>query len=367
MSLISSAACKDNKPLKIEWKVAAVLPDVDGKASLGYAGPVTGIFNHQLFIAGGANFPDSMPWLGGKKKYYDAIAHYQISDSGIQLMPQQLKLPDTIAYSAVCSIENGIIYAGGENVHGLNSKVWLIKNKMKDSILFISLPDLPEATTNGALTYHDHSIYFIGGEIASGVSDKMYMLNLENLLAGWKELASLPHPASHGVFVSQANQLFYMGGRMRAKSGISDLYANMYVYDFSKNIWQEKKSLPYPLSAGTGVAYQKDKIILFGGDKGTTFHKTEQLIAAIAIEKDSLKKNELIKEKAELQLTHPGFSNQIMVYQINTDVWELAGTINYPTPVTTTAILSKNTIFIPSGEIKAGVRSNQILQGILQE
>lgn len=367
MTLIATASCNNNKQLQIVWKDAAVLPDINGKISLGYAGPVTGVINNILFVGGGANFPDSMPWLGGKKKYYDEVALYQINANGIQFLNQTYKLPDTIAYSAVCTTEKGIIYAGGENANGQSNKVWLIRNKTKDSLQFVSLPNLPESITNGALTKHEHSIYFIGGETASGVSDKMYVLNLENLTSGWRELKSLPHPASHGILCVQANQLYYIGGRMRTNSGISDLYENVYAYDFSKNSWQEKKSIPYALSAGTGTAYQNDKIILFGGDKGATFHKTEQLIAAIALEKDSIKKTELIKEKATLQATHPGFSNEILLYNTERNNWEVVGTINFSTPVTTNAVLTKNTIFIPSGEIKAGVRSNQILQGIIHD
>ncbi|HRF24216.1 MAG TPA: hypothetical protein PLR98_08635, partial [Chitinophagaceae bacterium] len=56
---------------EIDWKELSSLNEINGKPSLGYAGPVTGIINNHLIIGGGANFPDSMPWLGGKKKYYD--------------------------------------------------------------------------------------------------------------------------------------------------------------------------------------------------------------------------------------------------------------------------------------------------------
>jgi len=48
------------------WRSAGELP----ANSKGLAGPVTGVCNGKLIVAGGSNFPDSMPWLGGKKKYY---------------------------------------------------------------------------------------------------------------------------------------------------------------------------------------------------------------------------------------------------------------------------------------------------------
>ena len=56
----------------IQWKIAGELPSANShEKSLGFVGPVTGINNNILVVAGGANFPNAMPWVGGKKKYYD--------------------------------------------------------------------------------------------------------------------------------------------------------------------------------------------------------------------------------------------------------------------------------------------------------
>lgn len=368
MSTVAVISCNNNNSLlQMKWKEAAVLPGVNGKISLGYAGPVTGTVNNKIIIAGGANFPDSMPWLGGKKKYYDEVFVYEQKDSALQLSQQQYKLPEPIAYPAVYSTAKGIVYAGGENNNGLSVKAWLINLAANDSLHFISLPALPAAVTNAALTAVDHFVYLAGGETADGVSSKFYTLDLNDTLLGWKELAVLPKPTSHGLLIAQSGGLYFIGGRMKTKTGISDLYASVYFYDFSANQWIEKKSIPYALSAGTGVAYQSNKILLFGGDKGETFHKAEQLIAAIAAEKDSVKKEQLVQQKISVQSTHPGFSKQVLLYNTEKDVWTVAGEIPFHVPATTTAFISGGFVFIPSGEIKAGVRSNQILQLHLNE
>lgn len=364
MSTVAVLSCNNNSsPVHMNWKVAAVLPGVNGKNSLGYAGPVTGTVNDKIIIGGGANFPDSMPWLGGKKKYYDEVFVYERKDSVLQLSQQQYKLPEPIAYPAVCSAANGIVYAGGENNNGLSAKAWLINVAANDSVQFTSLPSLPAAVTNAALTAVDHLVYLAGGEITAGVSSKFYCLDLNDTLPGWKELAVLPRPTSHGLLIAQSGGLYFIGGRMKTKTGISDLYASVYFYDFSANQWTEKKSLPYALSAGTGVPYQSGKILLFGGDKGETFHKTEELIAAIANEKDSVKKKELVQQKINVQSTHPGFSKQVLLYNTGKDEWIVAGTIPFDVPATTTAFISGSFVFIPSGEIKAGIRSPYILSG----
>ncbi|TXJ23550.1 MAG: hypothetical protein E6Q24_17720 [Chitinophagaceae bacterium] len=367
MSTIAAISCNSRKEnIHIQWNTAATLPNVNGKTSLGYAGPVAGVIDDKIIVAGGANFPDSMPWLGGKKKYYDDVAVFLKKDNGLQLL-LQLKLPDTIAYPAVCSAPQGIVYAGGEMQNGLSVKVWLIKPASNNSIEFVSLPDLPQATTNASLTFSNNKLYFAGGETVNGVWSQFYSLDLNNQQSGWKELSALPKPASHGLLIAQSGKLFFIGGRMKTKSGISDLYASVYAYDFSANQWGEKKSLPYALSAGTGVAYGNNEILLFGGDKGETFHKAEELIAAIAAETDASKREALNQQKIKVQSTHPGFSKEVLIYNTDEDEWTVAGTIPFDVPVTTTAFSVGDAVYIPTGEIKAGVRSPKILSGQLKE
>ncbi len=103
--------------------------------------------------------------------------------------------------------------------------------------------------------------------------------------------------------------------------------------------------MPYELSAGTGVAFGSHSILLFGGDRGKTFHKTEELIAAINRETDQNKKEELIQEKAALQSSHPGFSHDVLLYDTNTDTWKTIGDIPYAVPATTTAVKWGNEVY----------------------
>jgi N-acetylneuraminic acid mutarotase len=97
--------------------------------------------------------------------------------------------------------------------------------------------------------------------------------------------------------------------------------------------------------------------LLFGGDKGETFHQVEILLAQIAQESDPEKKAKLIAQKNTLQVNHPGFSREILLFDSQKNTWKKLGKIPFSVPVTTTAITWDNKVIIPSGEIKAGVRS----------
>ncbi|MCD2424813.1 hypothetical protein LQ567_18670 [Niabella pedocola] len=348
-----------------QWKQFALLPSANGAKSLGYAGPVTGILGHWLLIGGGANFPDGMPWKGGKKQYYSQVYVTDLNEK----VPffREFRLPYPVAYSANCSTSSGIVCVGGEAGKGPLSRVLLIQFD-KEMPVFSSLPSLPLTLTNAAGTSIGNTIYVAGGETGTTVSSRFFKLDLEDTLKGWQPLPDIPHPVSHAVLVSmpESGTVFLAGGRSKTESGVSNLYNSLFAYDIATGQWMAKKNLPYALSAGTGAVIENRYIALLGGDRGTAFHKTEVLISAIGKEQDPVKKQALTEEKNRVQETHPGFSNEILLYDIENDRWMSAGSIPFPVPVTTTAVTGNNRLWLPSGEIKAGVRSPFILEASIR-
>lgn len=371
--LFTTAASAQKKQADIiRWKIAAMLPAMNGQPqSKGFAGPVSGVNHDMLIVGGGSNFPDSMPWFGGKKKYYDdGYALKKATDGNLQFF-KLFKLPYTIAYAASCSTPRGIVYAGGENEKGIQSQVMLLQwDTNTEGPVFKQLPDLPQPVTNAAITCFEFKLYILGGETAHEVSRHLYCLNLNDIKVGWQKLPDAPELVSHAVIAVQSYDdqsfLYLMGGRNKKPNGISDLYSAVYRFHLKDHTWEKKRSLPYALSAGTGVAYGSQYILLFGGDKGTVFHKTENLIAAINREKEGRQKNDLNLAKIQLQSTHPGFSKEVLQYDITKDLWSVAGYIPLDVPVTTTAVIWGDRVIISNGEIRAGVRTPQILAGKLK-
>lgn len=359
MFFTATSYAQKKQELKLQWTVAAELPvAANGQPSLGFAGMVAGVHHNKLIIAGGANFPEAMPWNGGMKKYYDDVYVYAKKGNRFVLQ-QKAKLSFSIAYAAICTIEKGIVVAGGENENGIRNKVYLLA--MNDRTVTVnSLPDLPFAITNAAITSIGNKIYLAGGETATETSSQFLVLDLNNTAAGWRQLPQLPKPVSHTVLLATKTHIYLAGGRKKSSNGISDLYSSVFEFNFQTNQWKEIAALPYALSAGAGAVYQ-NKILLFGGDKGATFHRTEELIAAINNSKNEIEKQRLTEEKAKLQTAHPGFSKEILAYDIIADTWQVIGLMPYETPVTTTAVQWKEYFILPSGEIKAGVRSPLIL------
>ncbi len=359
-----------SKPMNsIQWSVGGELPpDASGKPAIGVAGPITGIHSGVLLVAGGANFPEGMPWDGGKKAYRRDGFVYRRGSSGNLSLRSRFQLSQAVAYPAVCSSPKGVIAAGGENETGLLDSVFLFSwEESRESVVATPLPSLPQPLTAASAAAHGNTVYLAGGQSPEGTSNACYALDMDRLSDGWIALPPLPKPASHAVLAVQNNGeypcLYYIGGRKANEGGISDIHSSVYCFDLKAKIWLERSPLPYPLSAGTGIDNGATYILLFSGDKGEVFSESERLIAAINLETDTLRQAQLKAQRKTLLEAHPGFSREVLLYNTVTNAWTARGNLPFDGQVTTTAVKWENDIYIPSGEIRAGVRTPEIRRG----
>ncbi len=367
MILPASLDAQKNTGSEFIWEIAGELPPDDyGNPSIGFAGATAGYHNTHLIVAGGANFPDKMPWEGGKKKYTANIVVFKKLPNNLQLIAKRFSLSSPLAYAASCTTPIGVFYGGGENEQGIQSRVALLQwNTQQSSLTIQSLPDLPIAITNASAVCLQQIVYVAGGEMASGVSDKLFSLDLSRIESGWKELPSLPNPVSHAVLIAatihKQTSLFICGGRMKTPTGISQLYKEVYQFQISSSKWILASSLPTTLSAGIGFFLPPNKLVLIGGDRGTLFHQTELWLNAIQQEKNDSVKQKILQQKNTLQQTHPGFSKEVLIAEYPALAWKVGNTLPFPAPVTTSLVPISGGYLIPSGEIRPGVRTPQIV------
>lgn len=377
MAISTVLSAQNRNVIDIAWTISAKLPVITGmQKQPGVAGAFTGIHDGVMIIAGGANFPDKMPWEGGNKMYRDEIYVLQKNTNGktVWIEAKTKHLPRSIAYGASVSIADGIVCVGGETENaGISKEVFMLQwDAVQKNILFKIFPTLPVALANTCVTSIGKKIYVAGGQGNEKSSDGFFMLDLSIPNPQWQNLPPLPVAMSHSLAVSQSNGtypcIYLIGGRSSSVSGISELHNSTSCFDTQTNQWKHLSPISdgktiTNLSAATGIAFENNQIILIGGDKGDIFHRIEIYNAAIAKAVTKKEKTALHKGKMALLNKHPGFNRDVYLYNTVSNTWRKAGTFPFYPQVTTTAVKWDDEIFIASGEIKPGVRTINIARG----
>ena len=144
---ISLLAAED----KLEWKA---LPDLPG--DLGVAGPFAGVHNDALIVAGGANFPDGVPWRqladgSTPAKVYNDTIHVVTRDGlDYTIAEAKAKLPRALGYGVSIPTADGVLCIGGEWREGgekhRSAKVFALGFADGKIIVDEKYPPLPAAT-----------------------------------------------------------------------------------------------------------------------------------------------------------------------------------------------------------------------------
>ncbi|TKC65342.1 galactose oxidase [Pedobacter hiemivivus] len=377
MLITAPVFSQEIKDPSVEWIVAASLQNVEGNISLGFAGAINAVHNNVLIVAGGANFPDKMPWDGGRKYYSSEIHVLQKSINGFHWNKQVTEvLPEPIAYCGNTSTPAGVVYAGGENDKVLSNKAYKLNwDNHRNKVTVVQLPNLPIAVTNMALTSIGNVVYAVGGDLQKKSSNAFFSLDLNQQNPEWKVLPNLPIALGNAVVVVQKDRLgtniFVIGGRTKTASGISDLHATTYVYNVSRQNWQELAPISdgknvTNFSAGAGVGIGDRWILITGGDNGKTFHKIENYLAQIAQTDDVELKARLIKEKNEISIHHRGFYRGMLLYNTMTNEWSKIADLPFPAQVTTTATMWNGNIVLSNGGVKPGIRTPNVMLGVIK-
>ena len=388
------------RPNPLQW---SRLPDHPNP--YGVAGPIVGVHDNVLITAGGANFPDGLPWhptkTGGVslKKYWANI--HVLSDSRVGAAWRSAgDLTAPVGYSISISTTNGVLSIGGErseiqtngetSLTRLNtvqrlawhraSKTVHVSNDWTVGDARVEFPKLPVGTTAACGAIVGPHIYLAGGDSGEGGSSQFLRLTLapqEGVPWKWESLATWPGPPrSHAIGLGQGGKFFLISGRNKLADRDFEILSDAYVFDPQEHKsgnagWRKiadvsVASTPTSVMAGTGVATPNGKLMIIGGASGEVLLKKEVEIPRLIAEAKAAGDNELVarleQQATELYDFHKGFSRNVLSYDVQRNVWRKTGEMPVTGPVTTTAVLWNNRIVIPSGERAPGVRTRSVWQ-----
>jgi len=395
--LLASAAVGEETSARppegaLQWTALPSLPPAPGdEIQPGVAGPFVGVHRGVLVVAGGANFPDAMPWDGGQKVWHAA---------GFVLDPRgggdlhwetggPFALPQPAAYGASVTTDHGIILIGGCDAEQCFRDVRLAAWD-GSRLVYRPLPALPRPLAFMGAARVGNDLYVAGGQETMGQARatkaflRLDLAPLEAwtpdgaspLPADWQWEALAPWPGPPRILPVVAGQsdgatdcLYVFSGRDVAPGRPTQLLTDGYTYDPSAERWTRLGDVapagepPRCLMGAPARASGANHILVFGGAGGERFLELEGLdraIAAATAAGDTAKADALTKRKAAILNNHRGFSRDVLAYHTITDTWTQVGRLPGPCPVTTTAVRWDGGIVVPSGEVRPGVRSDAV-------
>jgi len=385
------------------WTELPGLPPLPGSDNQpGLAGAFAGVHNDALIIAGGANFPDGLPWSilpdgGNPQKIYHRDIY--ILPKGGEWKISDQKLPAGYSYGVSIQLDEGILCIGGEwakvkdgkSVKVKSNKVYLIKYSGNGDVTIDNqrFPDIPEGISAMAGARIGDYVYIAGGN--NGGAEKKYFWRL-NLCKKdkWETLKAWPGPPRSCLIAAAQSDgrsecLYIFSGRYQDPEKGWQFLTDSYKYQPDTGIWIRVADVgtnlsnhdPICVMAAPGIAVGANHVAIFGGAPGDLFRKVEQDIPnQIQLLRDAGKTEEanaLNARRWDLYENHPGFSRDIWVYHTITNIWAKMG--KFPesvidgrlvgSHVTTSAVEWDGHIIIPNGEVRPGVRSPKIWQATI--
>jgi solute:Na+ symporter, SSS family len=340
----------------LQWTQLPAIP-----SPVGFAGSFAGVSNGALLVAGGSNFgAGGTPWNGATKTWYDKI--FALEQPNGQ-WKEVGKLPHPLAYGISVTWQDGVIIAGGSDATRHYNEVLLLRYK-NGSIETEHLPALPSPIANACGLVIGSKLYIAGGittPTATQASTNFWVLDLAQPAAqrAWKTETPWPGPGRMLAVAATQEGAFYLlsGASLTKQPGDSTVHRT-FLKDAYKYIpgkgWSRIADLPQSVAAAPSPAFTTGQthLLVFGGDNGKYFD-----------------------QNATLQQKHPGFSNEVWMYNSITDTWSTIGKIftdhradseSNPlnstwAPVTTPAVVWNGNLVLPGGEVRPGTRTNRVL------
>lgn len=343
--VIPSVVTAQHLTAKWEWQFLASIPD-----TMGYAGAYVGTVNNYLLVAGGANFPDGIaPWDGGKKIWTDRTFVLKEKEGKWQ---ECSPLPRRMGYGATVSYEGKMYVAGGsDHEQHLDVLYEISWNNSTQDLGYRLIGKLPVPLANCASVRIGHYWYILGGirkADAKTAENSCWKLDLRTPESDWIPVAAIPGKGRMlAVSADMDNQLAVFSG-VALENGQREYLQDAYLLG-SDGRWEALPHVPVAVAAGTGPAYYDRglrSVFVFGGDDGSLAN-------------------------SNLKDAHPGFSNRILQFDCTQREWFCYSDMAVPgqdkiwVPVTTGSVYWKGSVVLPTGEVRPGIRSPQVLMGNL--
>lgn len=328
--------------VRLSYNLVPSIPDREG-----FAGMFAGVSNGFVVAAGGANFPDKMPWEGGSKMWYNDL--FLFNKQTGQWGRSPVSLPGKRAYGVTASYNEKVILVGGSDEKKHYSEVYSIKVE-NSGIVLDSMASMPVALANMTGALAGDFLFVAGGTFGPDGGPVTTFLALDLKKNKWVQLPSWPGPERmNAVSAGVGNRFFIFSGIQteNSKEGVKrnvldDGYCFSPILKNGELVggnWHKIEKIPWGIAAGPGPApVVQDRFVIFPGglDNATAQHKDP--------------------------LTHPGFISDILSYDTKLNRWSTIGHLpKTEMRLTAPVVAYDGSFWIINGEVKPGKRTPTVL------
>ncbi len=178
---------------------------------LGVAAPFAGISGGSLLVAGGANFPNKMPWEGGKKAWTDAV---WILDKINGCWREAGKLPRSLAYGVSVTHNDSLVCVGGSDAERHFAEAFRLTWKL-GKLTIEQLPTLPMPLSAAGGALSGDTLYIACGAEKPGelaATNRTFAIDLAAKNPAWREIEPLPGAARILATAAVHDGAFYLFG-----------------------------------------------------------------------------------------------------------------------------------------------------------
>jgi N-acetylneuraminate epimerase len=257
------------------------------------------------------------------------------------------RLPRALAYGGTVSLNDTVIFAGGQDETTVSRSVWALE-KQRQSYHFSAWPDLPTPLTNFSMAVAGDRVYAFGGQSTKNslASNDLWSLTVDahgRPASNWRKEASLP--AAGRILAAAAGctgKLYLVGGAAltASENGVPNRHYLREAWSFDPVAgWKRLPDPPQASVAAPAACERNGDFMLIGGDNGQ--------MAGVVLPPGE---------------QHPGFSRNVMRYSVDQNIWAAGGELPIGLVTTGAAVRQDGRIVIPGGEDRPGSRLNQVLE-----
>ncbi len=366
-------------PPRIQWEKIAELPPLRGQAkNPGLAGVFAGAQEEVLIIAGGTNYPQGVPWKGGKRAAWRDIYVLERKDSptsapSFTWTDALLELPEAVGYGASVSLPDGVLCIGGATLSTVRDTCFLLSwNKIARKVEMTEFPKLPKPLACHAAVLIKNKVYVIGGtsDIAMREATQNFFvldLNQRGAAAGfvWKSQqawdgAARIFPVAAASLEDDEESILLCGGRNPGSD--PDFLIDLHRFNPVKNDWAilgdvvDRQGHPGHVMATPAFHVPPHHFVVVGGMDETIIRLLENNGREVK-ELDTNQRSERKKYENLMLENYPGYPRTVLGYDAGIGEWNHIGNFPAAVPLTNPAINWDSQIIIPGGEIAPGKRT----------